>query len=85
MSTRLEAAVVELVEAVREELRSELASATIDRPARLLSITEAAELLGLSRTRLYGELRSGRLRSIHVGRRVLVPSSAIAEFIECRR
>lgn len=56
------------------------AEAAPDAPDRLLSIAEAADLLGIGRTRLYGELDAGRLRSLKVGRRRLIPSSAIAAY-----
>jgi excisionase family DNA binding protein len=49
--------------------------------ARLLSIKEACRILGLSRTTLYGQLASGRLRSVTVGRRRFIRHDAIEEFI----
>lgn len=73
---RLEAALAELAAAIREEVRQEAAPG----PDRLLSIEEArAALGGVSRSTLYQEIRAGRLRTVRVGRRRLVPSSAIAE------
>ena len=48
---------------------------------RLLSIKEACRLLGLSRTTLYAEMASRRLRSVTVGRRRFVPRDAIDDFI----
>jgi excisionase family DNA binding protein len=72
---RLDRALLELAAALREEL-AEAASGT---PERLLDIPSAAAALGIGRTRLYAELDSGQLRSVKVGRRRLVPSSAIAE------
>ena len=80
MSDRLTAALVELIEALREELRSE---AMVDprAPDRLLSIDEAASALAIGRSALYGELAAGRLRSIKVGRRRLVPAAAITTYI----
>ena len=77
MSDRLAAAVAELVDALREELA---AATPVDAPERLLSIPEAAEALGIGRTRLYAELEAGRLRGLHVGRRHLVSASAVAEY-----
>lgn len=67
--TRLEAALAEL---------RDVAGAS----DRLFSVAEAAERTGLGRTALYGALGSGRIRSIVVGRRRLVPSSAIAELAQ---
>lgn len=77
-SDRLAVAVAELVAALREEIAGEAQPAA---PDRLLSIDEAAGRLGFGRSRLYTEISSGRLRTLTVGRRRLVPSSAIAEFI----
>jgi excisionase family DNA binding protein len=42
---------------------------------------EAAELLGVCRDTVYVLLRTGRLRSIKVGRARLIPLSAIDEFL----
>ena len=44
-----------------------------------MSLDEAAEALGMSRSTLYRELGAGRLPSVKIGPRRLVPSSAIAE------
>jgi excisionase family DNA binding protein len=68
---------------VRAEVRAELAAqrATPVAP-RLLSVADAAAALGLSRASLYKELSAGRLRSVHISRRRLVPESALAEYIE---
>jgi excisionase family DNA binding protein len=48
-------------------------------PEHLLSIDQAAVLTGVGRTTIYAAIGAGRLRSIKVGRRRLVPASAIAE------
>lgn len=50
-------------------------------PEHLLSIPEAAEALGIGRTRLYADIAAGRIRTCKVGRRRLVPSSAINTYI----
>lgn len=50
-------------------------------PDRLLDIESASAMLGIGRSRLYDEIGAGRLRSIKVGRRRLVPAKAIADFI----
>lgn len=80
MSDRLRLAIAELVDALRDELRTS-PPAGADAPDRLLSVREAASLLGIGRSRMYDELLSGRVRSVKVGRRRLVPSSAVAERI----
>ena len=48
---------------------------------RLLSVTLTCQILGLSRTSLYSLMASGRIRSVTVGRRRLVPREAIDEFV----
>jgi excisionase family DNA binding protein len=83
MSTRLEAALAELAEAIREEVRAE-ADTHARAPDRLLSVDGAAEALGLGRSLLYAEIAAGRLRSVTVGRRRLIPAAAIGEFIATR-
>jgi len=78
MSDRLRAAVTELVEALRDEIAVE-AHPSGREPDRLLSIEQAAQALGIGRTALYSEIGAGRVRSVKVGRRRLVPSSAISD------
>jgi excisionase family DNA binding protein len=78
MSDRLRAAVTELVEALRDEIAVE-ARPSGREPDRLLSIEQAAQALGIGRTALYSEIGAGRVRSVKVGRRRLVPSSAISD------
>jgi excisionase family DNA binding protein len=71
-----------LRELVRAEVRAELAAQRANpSPPRLLSVAEAADALGLSRALLYRELSAGRLRTVHIGRRRLVPEAAIADYI----
>lgn len=77
MTDRLEAAIAELAAAVREAAGPPPAAG----PDRLLGLDEAGAMLGIGRSRLYAELDAGRLRSVKVGRRRLVPGEAIAAFI----
>lgn len=49
--------------------------------ARLNSVKEAAARLRLSRSTIYMEMNSGRLKSVKVGRRRLIPESALIAFI----
>jgi excisionase family DNA binding protein len=79
--TRLDAAVRELVEALREELRTE-AEAGPRAPDRLYSIAEAAERMSIGRTLAYDLIGRGELGVVRAGRRVLVPGSAISAYIE---
>jgi excisionase family DNA binding protein len=80
MTPRVQAAIHELIEALAEAVRTE-ADARPAAPDRLLSVDEAAAMLGIGRSRLYAELQAGRCRSIRVGRRRLIPAAAITEFI----
>jgi excisionase family DNA binding protein len=80
MSDRLAVALAELLEALRDEMRAE-AARDASAPDRLLSVDEAAAQLGIGRSRLYDEIAAARVRSVKVGRRRLVPSGAIAEYI----
>jgi len=45
------------------------------------SVEEASEALGIGRALMYDLLMSGRLHSIKVGARRLIPTSALAEFL----
>ncbi|HET8682140.1 MAG TPA: helix-turn-helix domain-containing protein [Micromonosporaceae bacterium] len=47
----------------------------------LYRVSEAMRLLSLSRTVIYQQLRTGRLRSVHEGRARLIPASAIDEYV----
>lgn len=42
---------------------------------------EAAPMLGIGRPAIYSLIRSGELRHIKVGRKILIPLSAIDEFL----
>lgn len=77
----IRAAVDQLVAALLAATRAEVAPPAAT-PDRLLSIDETAAALGLGRTAVYAELTSGRLRSFKVGRRRLIPASAIDIYIE---
>jgi excisionase family DNA binding protein len=81
MTPRVQAAMAELIEALAEAVREEAATVPAP-PDRLLSVVEAAELLGIGRSRLYTEIGNGRLRTVTSGRRRLVPAGALAEFVE---
>ena len=73
-------ALSELIEALRESGRAEAAAAPRS-PDRLLSVDEACALLSLGRSLIYSEIGAGRLRSIKVNRRRLIPVAAIADYI----
>jgi len=47
----------------------------------LYRVPEAMRLLSLSRSVIYNQIRSGRLRSVREGTTRLIPAAAIAEYI----
>ncbi|MFD6414996.1 helix-turn-helix domain-containing protein [Streptomyces sp. NPDC060194] len=49
---------------------------------RLHRVEAAAELLDIKRSTAYDLIRQGRLRTVRVGRRRLVPTEYIEEFVE---
>ena len=49
-----------------------------------LRVEELMPLLGIGRNIAYELVRSGRLRSIRVGRQVRIPKNALIEFLEGR-
>jgi excisionase family DNA binding protein len=50
-------------------------------PPQLYRIPDAMRLLSMSRSVIYEQLRSGRLRSVRQGRARLIPASAITDYI----
>lgn len=47
----------------------------------LYRVSEVMVLLSMSRSVIYEQLRSGRLRSVKQGRSRLIPATAIAEYL----
>jgi len=81
VTARLESALAELADAIRAELRAELAAREAG-PPDLLSVAQASRRLSIGRSALYDAIGRGDLRSIKIGRRRLVPSDALAELTE---
>lgn len=46
-----------------------------------LTVAEAGQALNLGRQSIYELIRTGRLRAIHVGRKIIIPRDAIDEFL----
>ena len=46
-----------------------------------MSPRDAARAIGISRSSLYRQIKQGRIRTVKLGRRTLVPTSALAELI----
>ncbi|GAB3763060.1 excisionase family DNA binding protein [Nocardioides ginsengisegetis] len=53
----------------------------LDRPRVLYRVEEAAELLSLSRDRVYQLIRSNQLRSVQVGKCRRVPARSLDEYV----
>jgi excisionase family DNA binding protein len=51
-------------------------------PKALLTIPQASERLSIGRTQTYTELMSGRLQSVKIGRRRLIPEVAIEAYVQ---
>jgi excisionase family DNA binding protein len=47
----------------------------------LHSVSETVALTGMSKSWLYGEIRAGRLRTVMVGDRRMIPDDALAEWL----
>ena len=76
-----EAAIRAAVDALVSAILAAVAPAPADLPNRLLSVDEAAGALSIGRSLVYDLIGAGRLRSVKVGRRRLIPSGAIADYI----
>ena len=50
-------------------------------PRRLLSVPEAMACTGLGRSNFFGKLASGEIRSVKIGKRRLIPDTAVDEYI----
>jgi excisionase family DNA binding protein len=53
----------------------------LDRPRVLYRVEEAAELLSVSRTRIYELIRSDQLRTVRVGKSRRVPARALDDYV----
>lgn len=45
------------------------------------SVSEVAELLGISRGSAYTYVRNGHIRSVNIGGRFIIPKQAVDEFL----
>ena len=75
---RVRALAVALAEALLEVARAE--AATAERP-KVVSVEEAAAMLGIRRTALYALMGHGKVRTHKVGRRRLVSVASIEELL----
>ena len=49
---------------------------------RTYSVTEAARLLGISRTKAYECIRTGELPALRLGRRIVVPAARLERLLD---
>lgn len=47
----------------------------------VLTVEETAEALQVGESLVYNLVRSGKLRSLHIGRKIRVPRSALSEYL----
>jgi excisionase family DNA binding protein len=51
-------------------------------PKRLFTLTEAAHILSMGRTRLFAEIRAGRLATVGTGKNRRVTADAIDTYVD---
>ncbi|MFF3872059.1 helix-turn-helix domain-containing protein [Streptomyces sp. NPDC001978] len=56
--------------------------AALTESQRLLRVETVAQLLDLARSTVYEEIRLGRLRTVRIGRRRLIPTEYVEEYVE---
>lgn len=49
---------------------------------KVMTVAEAGELLGISRNSAYEAVRRGEIPSIRIGRRLVVPATALERLLE---
>jgi excisionase family DNA binding protein len=54
-------------------------------PPLLVTVVEAAAILGVGRTTLYQLISRGELRPVHIGRSLRVPVAELEHFVEALR
>ena len=52
-----------------------------DLAERVLTVPQAAELLGISASTYYGAVRRGEVPAIRIGRRLVVPGALLARLL----
>jgi excisionase family DNA binding protein len=70
--------------AVGDELRAAGEAATSEGDLQLVSLSDAARFLCVSRGTLYDLLRTGQLASVHIGRLRRIPLGELRRFVAAR-
>ena len=47
-----------------------------------LSVREAAELVGISKPKMYELVRAGKVRSVRVGKKILISRKSLMDWLE---
>ncbi len=66
-------------------LLQELPTSPIAAQRRTVTVTEAASILGISRSTAYELVRTGGLPSLRLGRRIVVPTHALIDLLDSAR
>lgn len=64
-----------------ESVREAVNAALPPRPKLLVSIPEAVHITGIGRSKLYELLAAGEIVSVRVGKRRLIPTASLEEFV----
>ena len=51
----------------------------------LHNLSSAMEMLGISRTRLFEEIKAGRISTVKIGRRTMIKQSELERFVSTLR
>jgi excisionase family DNA binding protein len=76
---------VQSEEIFQGELYEGVAEPTYKRGLQLLSVQEVGELVGMGRSWVYQQIRSGEIASVHLGGSVKVKRTDLEEYIEKHR
>lgn len=57
-------------------------SPTESRPRLMFSVEGAAELLSISRTRIFALIKAGEIRSSRIGRLRRIPADSLVEYVD---
>jgi excisionase family DNA binding protein len=67
---------------IKQPATPEEIAAILARPT--MSVDEFGLVMGIGRNQAYAAVREGRIRSLRLGKRVLIPTSAVLEMLGMR-
>ena len=62
-------------------LDNSISQQTLPGTKMTLSVSETAEMIGISKPKVYDLLREGKLPSIHVGKKIVIPKQAVIDWL----